>query len=346
MRRFLSEGLISDSADLYTLTDRRGSQSSRASARSPRATWSSRSRLPRSSRSSGCSTASGSRASGTSNARNLARHLRSMDELLEATEDQLVEVEGIGPIMARTIEETLAEDRTRELVERFREYGLRMEEEGPAAPVDGPLVGKTLVLTGTLPNLTREDATERWRRRAARSPARCRRRPTTWWPARTRLEADEGAGARHGDPRRGRPAGAARLTPSSVFRLSRFGHQPGVYVLELACFRAQPQHAAALTQRGGPLVRALRARFPGLRKLQLARLSDGRWLQLGFWDNREHAQAAADEMFEPARDVRLARPGGRVRGSRLAEPRQRLQHQVLEPAGAGGIHAVHQDRVA
>ena len=36
-----------------------------------------------------------------------------------------------------------------------------MEEEGPAAPVEGPLVGKTLVLTGTLPNLTREDATQR-----------------------------------------------------------------------------------------------------------------------------------------------------------------------------------------
>jgi DNA ligase (NAD+) len=84
-----------------------------------------------------------------------------MDALLGATEDELVEVEGIGPIMARTIEETLAEDRTRELVERFREYGLKMEEEGAAAPVDGPLVGKTLVLTGTLPNLTREDATQR-----------------------------------------------------------------------------------------------------------------------------------------------------------------------------------------
>ena len=49
------------------------------------------------------------------NARNLARHLRSMDALMQATEDQLVEVEGIGPVMARTIEETLAEDRTREL---------------------------------------------------------------------------------------------------------------------------------------------------------------------------------------------------------------------------------------
>ena len=71
-----------------------------------------------------------------------------------------------------------------------------------------------------------------------------------------------------------------------------------MYVLELACFRAHPQHAAALARRGGALTRALRARFPGLRKLQLARISDGRWLQLGFWDNREQAQAAADEMFD------------------------------------------------
>jgi len=71
-----------------------------------------------------------------------------------------------------------------------------------------------------------------------------------------------------------------------------------VYVLELACFRAHPHHAAALTRCGGPLVRALRARFPGLRKLQLARVGDGRWLQLGFWDTRESAEAAANEMFD------------------------------------------------
>ena len=69
-------------------------------------------------------------------------------------------------------------------------------------------------------------------------------------------------------------------------------------MLELACFRTQPQHAAALARRGGALTRALRTRFPGLRRLELARISDGRWLQLGFWDNREHAQAAADEMFD------------------------------------------------
>jgi hypothetical protein len=71
-----------------------------------------------------------------------------------------------------------------------------------------------------------------------------------------------------------------------------------MYVLELACFRAHPQHAAALTRRAGALTMALRARFPGLRRMQIARIGDGRWLQLGFWDNREGAQAAADELLD------------------------------------------------
>jgi DNA ligase (NAD+) len=160
VRRFLSEELIGDAADLYDLTPDRLAelegfgeisannlvQSLEASKEQPfeRVLY-----------------GLGIPGVGYVNARNLARHLRSMDALMEATEDQLVEVEGIGPIMARTIEETLAEDRTRELIQRFRESGLRMEEEGPAAPAEGPLVGKTLVLTGTLPNLTREEATQR-----------------------------------------------------------------------------------------------------------------------------------------------------------------------------------------
>ena len=95
------------------------------------------------------------------NARNLARQLRSMDALLAASEEELTEVEGMGPIMAKTVHETLAEERTRELVERLRGHSLQMEEEGPAPPAEGPLVGKTVVLTGTMPNLTRPEATQR-----------------------------------------------------------------------------------------------------------------------------------------------------------------------------------------
>ena len=71
-----------------------------------------------------------------------------------------------------------------------------------------------------------------------------------------------------------------------------------MYVLEVACFRAQPQHVAALLKRGSALSGALRTRFPGLRKLQIARVGDGRWLQVGFWDSREGAEAAASEMFD------------------------------------------------
>jgi hypothetical protein len=94
---------------------------------------------------------------------------------------------------------------------------------------------------------------------------------------------------------------------ASEFPVDRGGHNCGVYVLELASFRAHPAHVAALIRRGGPLVNALRSRFPGLRKLQVARMGDGQWLHLGFWDSRESAEAAANEMFDlPEMDDWLA----------------------------------------
>ena len=94
------------------------------------------------------------------NARALAVQLRSMDALLEATPEQIVETPGIGPVLADTIVETLEEERTRELVERLRAHGLQMEQEGPAPGTEGPLAGKTFVITGTLPNMSRERAAE------------------------------------------------------------------------------------------------------------------------------------------------------------------------------------------
>jgi DNA ligase (NAD+) len=82
-----------------------------------------------------------------------------MDALLDADGDEVVETPGIGPVLAETIAQTLDEERTRELIERLREHGLQME--GAERAAEGPLSGKTLVITGTLPTLSREQATAR-----------------------------------------------------------------------------------------------------------------------------------------------------------------------------------------
>jgi DNA ligase (NAD+) len=96
------------------------------------------------------------------NARALAERFRSIDALMGASAEEIVETPGIGPILAEQIVETLSDERTRQLIERLRERGLRMAlTEDEAAPVEGPLSGRTLVLTGTLPELSREEATRR-----------------------------------------------------------------------------------------------------------------------------------------------------------------------------------------
>jgi len=96
------------------------------------------------------------------NARALTAQFRTMDALLAASPEEIEQTPGIGPVLAQTIVETLSEDATRELVDRLRGHGLSMEEEGPLpGTAEGPLTGKTFVLTGTLPTLTREDATAR-----------------------------------------------------------------------------------------------------------------------------------------------------------------------------------------
>jgi DNA ligase (NAD+) len=83
-----------------------------------------------------------------------------MDALLEAQPEEIVQAEGIGPVLAEQIYEELSEERTRRLIERLRKAGLRMElDPSERRQQGGPLDGKTLVLTGTLPNLSREQAT-------------------------------------------------------------------------------------------------------------------------------------------------------------------------------------------
>ncbi len=89
----------------------------------------------------------------------LADHFGSIDALHTADPEQIEEVEGVGPIMAVQIAESLGDDRTWELVEKLRGKDLRLEQDASERRASGgPLEGKTFVLTGTLPELTREEA--------------------------------------------------------------------------------------------------------------------------------------------------------------------------------------------
>ncbi len=92
-------------------------------------------------------------------ARNLALQFRTIDALLDATAEQIEQTMGVGPKMAATIAEQLAQPTERDLIARLRAAGLIFAQDGPP-PGDGPLAGLVLVLTGTLPTLTRERATE------------------------------------------------------------------------------------------------------------------------------------------------------------------------------------------
>jgi DNA ligase (NAD+) len=92
--------------------------------------------------------------------RNLAQRFRDIDSLLSVSPAELAQTPGVGEKMAGAITEQLHDERMRALIEDLRGVGLCFAETGPA-PSDGPLAGKTLVLTGSLPTWSREEATER-----------------------------------------------------------------------------------------------------------------------------------------------------------------------------------------
>jgi DNA ligase (NAD+) len=101
----------------------------------------------------------GIRHVGEATARDLARHFGSIDRLMAASQAELLEVPDIGPIVARSIREFFDQPHHLEVVEQLRAVGVRWDEhEGVTAAAPGPLEGRTLVLTGTLPSLTRDEA--------------------------------------------------------------------------------------------------------------------------------------------------------------------------------------------
>ena len=92
-------------------------------------------------------------------ARNLALHFGTVDALMAAGQEELQEVEGIGPDRAVLIGEWFADEENRALVEELRGLGLQLATTDTATPAEGPLTGHQYVLTGTLEGFTREEAT-------------------------------------------------------------------------------------------------------------------------------------------------------------------------------------------
>jgi len=103
----------------------------------------------------------GIRHVGEATAKDLARHFGKLDNLLVAGEAALLEVNDVGPVVAQSIANFLGESHNVEVIEQLRAAGVHWAEAEPTARAPQPLAGKTFVLTGTLPTLSREDAKER-----------------------------------------------------------------------------------------------------------------------------------------------------------------------------------------
>lgn len=99
----------------------------------------------------------GIRNVGEQTAKDLARYLGSMEALVHADQATLMQVPDVGPVVAESIVSFFAEAHNREVLARMQAAGVHWQD-APMQRVDGPLVGKTIVLTGTLPNLSRDEA--------------------------------------------------------------------------------------------------------------------------------------------------------------------------------------------
>ena len=91
-------------------------------------------------------------------ARNLAAHFGSIDRLAEATQEDIQEIDGIGPEKAEAIAEWFSDEENLKLIQELRGLGLRFETGDELTPVEGPLSGQTYVITGTLESFTRDEA--------------------------------------------------------------------------------------------------------------------------------------------------------------------------------------------
>jgi DNA ligase (NAD+) len=100
----------------------------------------------------------GIRHVGEATAKELSRHFGSLDRIMDAPEEALLQVNDVGPVVAHSLRTFFDQAHNREVVAQLRACGLHWPEGEPAAQVAQPLAGQTFVLTGTLPTLSRDQA--------------------------------------------------------------------------------------------------------------------------------------------------------------------------------------------
>ena len=100
----------------------------------------------------------GIRHVGETTAKDLARHFGVLDAIMDASEEQLLEVREVGPVVAGSVHTFFAQPHNREVVEQLRACGVHWEEGTPAEKAPQILAGKTVVLTGSLPTMGRDEA--------------------------------------------------------------------------------------------------------------------------------------------------------------------------------------------
>ena len=110
----------------------------------------------------------GIRHVGEATARDLARHFGTLDALMAADEDQLMQVPDVGPVVAHSLRHFFSQPHRREVIEQLRACGVAWEDLTPSARANLPLAGKTYVLTGTLPTLSRDQAKDLLERAGAK----------------------------------------------------------------------------------------------------------------------------------------------------------------------------------
>ena len=100
----------------------------------------------------------GIRNVGEATAKDLARHFGSLDGLITADAERLQQVPDVGPVVAASIARFFAQPHNVEVIEQLRAAGVSWPAGAPSALANSPIAGKTFVLTGTLPTLTRDEA--------------------------------------------------------------------------------------------------------------------------------------------------------------------------------------------